>query len=65
VATLLYAGVWAWALLLSPHGGDNPVAGHLNVVGLFTWLSVVIFAAIAERAPASANPPGDTPDPVS
>ena len=63
-ATLLYAGIWAYALLLSPHRGDNPVAGHLIVVGLFVWLMVVIFATIAERAPTCAELPGDTPDPV-
>jgi hypothetical protein len=60
-ATLLYAGIWAYALLLSPHRGDNPVAGHLIVVGLFVWLLVVIFAAAAERVPAGADPPGNTP----
>jgi Domain of unknown function (DUF1707) len=64
-ATLLYAGVWAYALLLSPHRGDNPVAGHLIVLGLFIWLMVVIFAAMAERTPTCADLPGDTPDPVS
>jgi hypothetical protein len=64
-ATLLYAGVWAYALLLSPHRGDNPVAGHLIVIGLFVWLMVVIVAAMAERAPTCADPPGNTPDPVS
>lgn len=64
-ATLLYAGLWAYALLLSPHRGDNPVAGHLIVVGLFVWLMIVIFAAMAERVPTSADPRADTPDPVS
>ena len=64
-ATLLYAGVWAYALLLSPHRGDNPVAGHLIVVGLFVWLMVVIFAAMAERVPSYTDPPGNTPDAVS
>ena len=54
-----------YALLLSPHRGDNPVAGQLIVVGLFAWLLVVIFAAMAERVPACADPPGDPPDPVS
>jgi hypothetical protein len=64
-ATLLYAGVWAYALLLSPHRGDNPVAGHLIVIGLFVWLMVVIVAAMAERVPTCADPPGNTPGPVS
>jgi Domain of unknown function (DUF1707) len=62
--TLLYAGVWAYALLLSPHRGDNPVAGHLIVIGLFLWLLVIIFAAMAERVPSCADPPGNSSDPV-
>jgi len=41
------------------------VAGHLIVIGLFVWLMIVIFAAMAERAPTSAEPRRDTPDPVS
>ena len=65
VATLLYAGVWAYLLLLSPHRGDNPSAGLLIIGGLFIWLLVVIIAAAAERVPAGADPPGDIPDPVS
>lgn len=62
---MLYAGVWAWALLLSPHRGDNPVAGHLIVGGLLIWLTVVIFTAAVERALTCADPPGDTPDPAA
>lgn len=65
VATLLYAGVWAYLLLLSPHRGDNPSAGPLIIGGLFMWLLVVIVAAAAERVPAHADPSGDTPDSVS
>jgi len=64
-ATLPYAGVWAWALLLSPHRGDNPVAGHLIVGGLLMWLTVVIFTAALKRALTFADPPGNTPDPVA
>jgi hypothetical protein len=64
-ATSLYAGVWAWALLLSPHRGDNPVAGHLIVGGLLLWLVVVIFTAALKRALTCADPPGNTPDPVA
>jgi len=65
VATLLYAGVWAYLFSLSPHRGDNPSAPPLIIGGLFVWLLVVIFAAAAERVPTSADPSGDTPDPVS
>jgi hypothetical protein len=61
-ATLLYAGVWAYLLLLSPHRGDNPSAGPLIIGGLFIWLLVVIFAAAAERGPTYTDPPRDTPD---
>jgi hypothetical protein len=65
VATLLYAGVWAYELLLSPHGGDNPSAPPLIFGGLLVWLLVVILAAAAERVPTYGDPRGDTPDPVS
>jgi Domain of unknown function (DUF1707) len=64
-ATLLFAGVWARALLLSPHSGDNPVAGHLIVGGLLIWLTVVIFTAALKRALTFADPPGNAPDPVA
>jgi hypothetical protein len=39
------------------------VTGLLIVVGLFVWLMVVIFAAMAERAPTCADLPEDTPGP--
>ena len=65
VATLLYAGVWAYVIFLSPRGGDNPSTPPLIIGGLSVWLLVFIFAAAAERVPTYADPPGDTPDHVS
>ena len=65
VATMLYAGVWAYVFFLSPRGGDNPSTPPLIIGGLFVWLFVLIFAVAAERAPTCADPPGDTPDPLS
>ena len=62
---MLYAGVWAWALVLSPHRGDNPVAGHLIVGGLLLWLTVVIFTSALERALTFTDPPGGTRDRVA
>jgi Domain of unknown function (DUF1707) len=44
VATVLYAAIWAYVLLLSPHGGDNQAAGALILGGFVVYLNVWIFA---------------------
>jgi Domain of unknown function (DUF1707) len=44
VATVLYAGAWAYELFLSPHGGDNPSTPPLIFGGFFIYLSVWIHA---------------------
>ena len=41
------------------------MAGHLIVVGLFVWLLVVIFAAMAERVPTCADRQGTAQAPFA
>jgi hypothetical protein len=42
VATAAYAGAWAYALFLSPHGGDNQSAGLLIIYGFLVWLGILV-----------------------
>jgi hypothetical protein len=42
VATVLYAGAWAYALFLSRQGGDDQSAGLLIVCGFLVYLGVLI-----------------------
>jgi hypothetical protein len=51
VATVLYAGLWAYVLLLSPHGGDNPSTPPLMIVGLMVYMFVVVLYVIADAEP--------------
>jgi Domain of unknown function (DUF1707) len=41
VATAAYAGVWAYVIVLSPHGGDNPTTPGLIGVGGYIWFVVL------------------------
>jgi len=38
----LYGGGWAYALLLSPHGGNNAWAPFLLLQGFIVWLGVLL-----------------------
>ncbi len=40
-ATAVYAGVWAYELFLSPHGGDNHLAPLLIFDGFFVYLTIL------------------------
>jgi hypothetical protein len=40
--SVLYGGGWAYALLLSPHGGDNTYAPFLLLQGFVVWLGVLL-----------------------
>ena len=51
VATVLYAGLWAYVLLLSPHGGDNPSTPPLMIIGLMVYMFVVVLYVIADAEP--------------
>jgi hypothetical protein len=42
VATALYGGAWAYALFLSPHGGDNDWAPPLLFQGFLVYLGVLL-----------------------
>jgi len=44
VATAVYAGVWAYELFLSPHGGDNPSAPPLIFGGFFIYLIILVMS---------------------
>jgi hypothetical protein len=44
VATALYAGAWAYVLLLSPHGGDNYWAPSLLLQGFLVYLGVLLIS---------------------
>ena len=46
-ATAVYAGVWAYVLFLSPHGGDNHSTPPLIFGGFFVYL--IILAICVER----------------
>jgi hypothetical protein len=41
-ATVLYGGAWAYALLLSPHGGDNAWAPFLLLQGFLVYFGVLM-----------------------
>jgi len=41
-ATAVYGGVWAYVILLSPHGGDNPTTPPLIGLGGYTWFVVLL-----------------------
>jgi hypothetical protein len=41
-ATVLYGGGWAYALLLSPHGGDNAWAPFLLLQGFLVYFGVLM-----------------------
>ena len=41
-ATAGYGGIWAYVLLVSPHGGDNPVAPLLIFDGFIVYLMILI-----------------------
>jgi hypothetical protein len=42
VSTAAYAGAWAYALFLSPHGGDDQTAALLIVGGFLVYLGILI-----------------------
>src|SRR5580658_1993775 len=46
VATAAYAGVWAYGLFLSPHGGDNQLALALIFYGFFAYLCVLLVGVV-------------------
>ena len=41
-ATAVYGGVWAYVILLSPHGGDNPTTPPLIGLGGYIWVIVLL-----------------------
>jgi Domain of unknown function (DUF1707) len=47
VATAAYAGAWAYALFLTPHGGDDLLAGLPIVYGFLVYLGVLIVSVAA------------------
>ena len=47
VASALYAGAWAYALVLSPDGGDDMLAGPLIYVGFLVYLGVLLVSVAA------------------
>jgi hypothetical protein len=47
VATAAYAGAWAYALFLTPHGGDDLLAVLPIVYGFLVWLGVLIVSVAA------------------
>jgi hypothetical protein len=61
-STALYSGAWAYLLLLSPHGGDNPSTVPLIFSATLVYLGVLIIcvgAAITNRRNrrSGAQPP--------
>ena len=66
-ATALYAGVWAYELLLSPHGGDNPSAPPLILGGLVVYMFIVAIYVMwdaqvtAEKRSGGQLPQGPAP----
>ncbi len=62
-ATAVYAGVWAYVLFLSPHGGDNPSTPPLIIGGFFAYLIILVtsvgqmLALRREKRPGGQSPP--------
>jgi len=67
VVTALYAGVWAYVFLLSPHGGDNPSGPPLTFGGLFAYTFIVVIYVMwdvqvtAEKRSGAQLPQGPAP----
>ena len=62
--TGLYAGAWAYALLLSPHGGDNEWAPPLLLQGFMVYLGVLLIcvgAILVSRQDRRASGHGPQP----
>jgi DUF1707 SHOCT-like domain len=62
-ATAVYAGVWAYALFLSPHGGDNHSTPPLIFGGFFVYLIILAICvghmvALRREKRSSGQSPG-------
>jgi Domain of unknown function (DUF1707) len=61
-ATAVYAGIWAYVLLLSPDGGDNPSFPPLIFGGFIVYVTVVLLAvAIAAELGRDKRSGGQPP----
>ena len=67
VSTAAYAGAWAYELFLSPHGGDDQMAGALIFGGGFAYVMMLaVCVAIMvdlrrEKRPGGQSPPRPAP----